>query len=103
MLVGGRLPVFVSRGLQVVLVLHVLLLRGWVLVPVGDRLLPLLVVLWVLWLPPVLVRGQLLFVVPMEKELVVLLPGTPLHLLVVVGAWPLLPAFMSKGLRLGVM
>jgi hypothetical protein len=35
----------------------------------------------------------------MGKELVVLLPGTPLHLLVVVGARPLLPSFMSGGLR----
>jgi hypothetical protein len=43
-LVGGRLMVFVSRGLQVVL-LHVVLLRKWVPVPVGDRLLPVLVVL----------------------------------------------------------
>jgi hypothetical protein len=33
------------------------------------------------------------------KELVVLPPGTPWHLLVVVGARPLLPASMSRGLR----
>jgi hypothetical protein len=46
-----------------------------------------------------MVRGQLLLVVMMGKELVVLLPGTHLHLLVVAGAWPLLPTFMSKGLR----
>jgi hypothetical protein len=51
----------------------------------------------------VLVRGQLLLVVLMGKEMVVLLPGTPLHLLVVVGAWPLLPTFMSRGLRLVVL
>jgi hypothetical protein len=35
----------------------------------------------------------------MGKELFVLLPGTPWHLLVVVGARPLLPASMSRGLR----
>jgi hypothetical protein len=39
----------------------------------------------------------------MGKELVVLLPGTPLHMLVVVGPRPLLPKFMSKGLRLVVL
>jgi hypothetical protein len=33
----------------------------------------------------------------------VLLPGTPLHMLVVVGPRPLLQAFMSKGLRLVVL
>jgi hypothetical protein len=47
----------------------------------------------------VLIRGQLLLVVLMGKELVVLLPGTPLHLLVVACARPLLRAFMSGGLR----
>jgi hypothetical protein len=35
----------------------------------------------------------------MGKELVVLLPGTPWHILVVVGARPLLPESMSIGLR----
>ena len=35
----------------------------------------------------------------MGKELAVLLPETPWHLLVVVGARPLLPASMSRGLR----
>jgi hypothetical protein len=35
----------------------------------------------------------------MDKELVVLLPGTPWHLLVVATAQPLLPASMSRGLR----
>jgi hypothetical protein len=51
----------------------------------------------------VVVRGQLLLVVLMGKDLVVLLPGTHLHLVVVVGAWPLLRAFMSKGPRQGVL
>jgi hypothetical protein len=51
----------------------------------------------------VLIHGQLLLVVLMDKELVVLLPGTPLHLLVLVGARPLLPAFMSIGLQLVVL
>jgi hypothetical protein len=41
----------------------------------------------------------LLLVVLMGKELVVLLPGTPLNMLVVVGARPLLPASMTRGLR----
>jgi hypothetical protein len=35
----------------------------------------------------------------MGKELAVLLPETPWHLLAVVGARPLLPASMSRGLR----
>jgi hypothetical protein len=35
----------------------------------------------------------------MGKELAVLLPETPWHMLVVVGARPLLPASMSGGLR----
>jgi hypothetical protein len=35
----------------------------------------------------------------MGKELAVLLPGTPWHMLVVVGARPLLPASMSRKLR----
>jgi hypothetical protein len=39
----------------------------------------------------------------MGKELVVFLPGTTLHLSVVVGAWPLLAAFMSTGLQLGML
>jgi hypothetical protein len=39
----------------------------------------------------------------MSNEMAVSLPGTPLHMLVVVGAWPLLPTFMSMGLRLGVL
>jgi hypothetical protein len=46
-----------------------------------------------------LVRDHLLLVVLMGKEMVVLLPGTPWHVLVVVGARPLLPASMSRGLR----
>jgi hypothetical protein len=46
-----------------------------------------------------LVRGNLLLVIMMGKELAVLLRGTPWHLLVVVGARPLLPASMSRGLR----
>jgi hypothetical protein len=41
----------------------------------------------------------MLLVVVMGKDVVVLLPGTSLHMLVVVGARPLLPASMSKGLR----
>jgi hypothetical protein len=41
----------------------------------------------------------LLLVVMMGKELVVLLPETPWHLLVVVGAQPLLPTSMTRGLR----
>jgi hypothetical protein len=45
-----------------------------------------------------LVRGNLLLVVLMGKELAVLQPETPWHLLVVVGARPLLPASMSRGL-----
>jgi hypothetical protein len=45
-----------------------------------------------------LVRGNLLLVVLMGKELAVLLPGTPWHLLVVVGARPFLQASMSRGL-----
>ena len=49
--------------------------------------------------PPELVRGNFLLVVLMGKEMAVLLPGTPWHLLVVVGARPLLPASMSRGLR----
>jgi hypothetical protein len=40
-----------------------------------------------------------LLVVPIGKQLVVLLPGTPFHILVVVGARPLLRTFMSRGLR----
>jgi hypothetical protein len=48
MLVGGRLLVFVSKVLQLVVLLHVAVLRGWVLVLVDDRLLPMLVVLSVL-------------------------------------------------------
>jgi hypothetical protein len=38
-------------------------------------------------------------VVPRGKELAVLLPRTPWHMLVVVGARPLLPTSMSRGLR----
>jgi hypothetical protein len=49
--------------------------------------------------PPELVRGNLLLVVLMGKELAVLLPYTPWHLLVVVGARPLIQASMSGGLR----
>jgi hypothetical protein len=41
----------------------------------------------------------MLFVVLMGEELVVLLPGTPWHLLVVVGTRPSLPSPMSRGLR----
>jgi hypothetical protein len=40
-----------------------------------------------------------MLVVLMGKELTVLLPGTPWHLLVVVGDRPLLPTSMSTGLR----
>jgi hypothetical protein len=47
MLDGGRLLVYVGRGLHMVK-LHVVLLRGWAMVPVGDRLLPLVVMLSVL-------------------------------------------------------
>jgi hypothetical protein len=75
MLVGGRLLVFVGRGLQVVGLLNVVLLRVWVLVLVGGRLLPLVVVVAVLEQPSVLVRGQLLLFVMMGKEKVVLLSG----------------------------
>jgi hypothetical protein len=57
--------------------------------------MPLLVGPSVLEQPPELVRGNLLLVVLMGKELAVLLPETPWHLLVVVGARPLLPASMS--------
>jgi hypothetical protein len=46
-----------------------------------------------------LVRGNMKLVVLMGKELAVLLPGTPWHLLVVVGARPLLPTSMTTGLR----
>jgi hypothetical protein len=99
MLVGGRLLVFASKGLQLVLLVHVAVLRGWVLMLVGDRLLPLPVGPSVLQQPPELVLGNLLLVVLMGKELAVLLPGIPWHLLVVVGARPLLPASMSRGLR----
>jgi hypothetical protein len=50
---GGRLAVFVGKGLQVVVLLlvvmlHVMVLRLLVLALVGGWLLPLLVVLWVL-------------------------------------------------------
>jgi hypothetical protein len=41
----------------------------------------------------------MLLVGMMDKGLVVLLPGTPWHLLVVVGARPLLLVSMSRGLR----
>jgi Ca2+/Na+ antiporter len=40
-----------------------------------------------------------MLVVLMDKELVVLLPGTPFHLLVVVGARPLQSASMRRRLR----
>jgi hypothetical protein len=43
MLDVGRLMVFVSRGLQLVVLLHIAVFRGWVMVLVDDRLLPLLV------------------------------------------------------------
>jgi hypothetical protein len=43
MLDVGRLMVFVSIGLQLVVLLHIAVFRGWVMVLVGDRLLPLLV------------------------------------------------------------
>jgi hypothetical protein len=41
--VGSRLLAFARRGLQLAVLVHVAVLRGWVLVLVGDRLLPLLV------------------------------------------------------------
>jgi hypothetical protein len=47
----------------------------------------------------VIVRGQLLLVVFMGKDLVVLLPETRLHLWVLVGARLLLYALMSRGLH----
>jgi hypothetical protein len=41
--VGSRLLAFARRGLQEAVLVHVAVLRGWVLVLVGDRVLPLLV------------------------------------------------------------
>jgi hypothetical protein len=41
--VGSRLLAFARRGLQLAVLVHVAVLRGWNLVLVGDRLLPLLV------------------------------------------------------------
>jgi hypothetical protein len=43
MMVGGRLPVFASKGLQLVVLVYATGVRGWVMVLVGDRLPPLLV------------------------------------------------------------
>jgi hypothetical protein len=43
MSVGNRLLAFARRGLQLAVLVHVAVLRGWVMVMVGDRLLPLLV------------------------------------------------------------
>jgi hypothetical protein len=43
MLVSSRLLAFARRGLQLAVLVHVAVLRGWVVVVVGDRLLPLLV------------------------------------------------------------
>jgi hypothetical protein len=41
--VGSRLLAFARTWLQLAVLVHVAVLRGWVLVLVGDRLLPLLV------------------------------------------------------------
>jgi hypothetical protein len=48
MLAGDRLMVFVGKGPQLVVLLHIVLLRVLVPVFVGGRLLPLVVVLLVL-------------------------------------------------------
>jgi hypothetical protein len=84
MLAGGRLLVSVTKGLQLVVILYVAMLRGWVLVPVGDRLLPMLCGA----VGDVAAAGagswSTVLVVLMGKQLVVLLSGTPLNVLVVV-------------------
>jgi hypothetical protein len=51
----------------------------------------------------VLVRGQLLLLDLVGKELVVLLLGLLLQLLVLVGDRPLLPVFTGRGLQLVVL
>jgi hypothetical protein len=78
-LVRGRLTMFMGKGPQLValipvVLLHVVLLRVLVLRMVGGRLLPV-VVLLVMWHLPVMVRGYLLLLIIVGKELVVLLLG----------------------------
>jgi hypothetical protein len=70
----------------------------------GRLQLGVLLLLLLLLVVPLLPVVKVLHVmVLMGKELAMLLPVTPWHLLVVVGDQPLLPASMSRGLRRAVL
>jgi hypothetical protein len=70
---------------------------------VGGRLLPLVVVLFVLYRQPMLARGKLVLLVLVGKEMVVLLLGVLSQLLVLVGDRSLPPVLMGRGLPLVLM